>query len=111
MILHPRSSRNIATNACKKGAMIPYIKAGFTTFDMADHYGSSEIIAGICKNNSDENERVKLLTKWVLLIFPKWEHTHDRGTHSNSTEILRVPVFPYQNESSLKLLGIYTIFL
>ena len=34
-------------------AMIPYIQAGLTTFDMADHYGSSEIIAGICKNNSD----------------------------------------------------------
>ena len=46
-------------------AMIPYIQAGLTTFDMADHYGSSEIIAGICKNNSDENERIKLLTKWV----------------------------------------------
>ena len=46
-------------------AMIHYIQAGLTTFDMADHYGSSEIIAGICKNNSDENERIKLLTKWV----------------------------------------------
>ena len=24
----------------------PYVEAGFTTFDMADHYGSAEIIAG-----------------------------------------------------------------
>ena len=27
-------------------AMNPYVEAGFTTFDMADHYGSAEIIAG-----------------------------------------------------------------
>lgn len=26
--------------------MTPYVNAGFTTFDMADHYGSAEIIAG-----------------------------------------------------------------
>jgi aryl-alcohol dehydrogenase-like predicted oxidoreductase/enamine deaminase RidA (YjgF/YER057c/UK114 family) len=46
-------------------AMNPYIQAGFTTFDMADHYGSSEIIAGICKNNAAEKDPIKLLTKWV----------------------------------------------
>jgi hypothetical protein len=27
-------------------AMMPYGEAGLTTFDMADHYGSAEIIAG-----------------------------------------------------------------
>ena len=26
--------------------MAPYVEAGLTTFDMADHYGSAEIIAG-----------------------------------------------------------------
>ena len=26
--------------------LIPYIEAGLTTFDMADHYGSSELIVG-----------------------------------------------------------------
>ncbi len=30
----------------------PYVKAGFTSFDMADHYGSSEIIAGTFKKNT-----------------------------------------------------------
>ena len=45
--------------------MNAYIEAGFTTFDMADHYGSSEIIAGICKNNHPENKSIRLLTKWV----------------------------------------------
>jgi aryl-alcohol dehydrogenase-like predicted oxidoreductase len=27
-------------------AMARYVDAGFTTFDMADHYGSAELIAG-----------------------------------------------------------------
>ena len=27
-------------------SMEPYVRAGFTTFDMADHYGSSEVITG-----------------------------------------------------------------
>jgi len=29
------------------GEMSPYVEAGFTTFDMADHYGSAEDLAGI----------------------------------------------------------------
>ena len=45
--------------------MDSYVSAGFTTFDMADHYGSSEIIAGICKNNHSEKESIRLMTKWV----------------------------------------------
>ena len=28
-------------------AMYRYVEAGLTTFDMADHYGSAEVIAGI----------------------------------------------------------------
>ncbi|MEN9818530.1 MAG: hypothetical protein RLZ32_2410, partial [Gemmatimonadota bacterium] len=27
-------------------AMGPYVHAGLTTFDMADHYGSAEVVAG-----------------------------------------------------------------
>ena len=45
--------------------MDSYVDAGFTTFDMADHYGSSEIIAGICKNNHAEKKSIQLFTKWV----------------------------------------------
>lgn len=45
--------------------MNPYIEAGFTTFDMADHYGSSEIIAGICKNSHPNKDDIRLFTKWV----------------------------------------------
>jgi len=45
--------------------MDAYIDAGFTAFDMADHYGSSEIIAGICKNRSPKKDVITMFTKWV----------------------------------------------
>ncbi len=40
-------------------AMSPYVDAGLTTFDMADHYGSAEIIAGVF------GDRAERLTKWT----------------------------------------------
>ena len=45
--------------------MNPYADAGLTSFDMADHYGSSEIIAGAFKNNYPQGDRISLFTKWV----------------------------------------------
>ena len=45
--------------------MEPYARAGFTAFDMADHYGSSEIIAGTFKNNYQDSASIQLFTKWV----------------------------------------------
>ena len=45
--------------------MKDYADAGFTTFDMADHYGSSEIISGTFKNKYAYGDRVQLFTKWV----------------------------------------------
>lgn len=44
-------------------AMSSYVDAGFTTFDMADHYGSAEEIAGLFLKYYSPN--VELLTKWV----------------------------------------------
>lgn len=44
------------------GALVPYVEAGFTSFDMADHYGSAELIAGALRARS---AGVQLLTKWV----------------------------------------------
>jgi aryl-alcohol dehydrogenase-like predicted oxidoreductase len=44
--------------------MQPYLDAGLTTFDMADHYGSAELIAGIFRQSAGEDQ-VQLLTKWV----------------------------------------------
>jgi aryl-alcohol dehydrogenase-like predicted oxidoreductase/enamine deaminase RidA (YjgF/YER057c/UK114 family) len=45
--------------------MQPYVEEGFTTFDMADHYGSSEIITGTFKNTNPLGNKVQLFTKWV----------------------------------------------
>jgi aryl-alcohol dehydrogenase-like predicted oxidoreductase/enamine deaminase RidA (YjgF/YER057c/UK114 family) len=46
-------------------AMRPYVEAGFTTFDMADHYGSAEEIAGRHRQRFADSSEVQLLTKWV----------------------------------------------
>ena len=46
-------------------SMKPYVDAGFTTFDMADHYGSAEIIAGTFQQSLSQPHAVQLLTKWV----------------------------------------------
>ena len=46
-------------------AMAPYVAAGFTTFDMADHYGSAEVVAGTYRQSLDDGAGVQLLTKWV----------------------------------------------
>ncbi len=46
-------------------AMRPYVEAGFTTYDMADHYGSSEVIAGRFRKHQGGDPPVELLTKWV----------------------------------------------
>jgi aryl-alcohol dehydrogenase-like predicted oxidoreductase len=45
--------------------MEPYVHAGLTSFDMADHYGSSEIITGEFKKNHALGSQVQLFTKWV----------------------------------------------
>jgi aryl-alcohol dehydrogenase-like predicted oxidoreductase/enamine deaminase RidA (YjgF/YER057c/UK114 family) len=45
--------------------MAPYVEAGLTTFDMADHYGSAEIIAGTFQKSHELGKKAQLLTKWV----------------------------------------------
>jgi aryl-alcohol dehydrogenase-like predicted oxidoreductase len=45
-------------------AMQPYVDAGLTTFDMADHYGSSELVAGLYRVGSARGT-VQCCTKWV----------------------------------------------
>ena len=45
--------------------MQPYVAAGLTSFDMADHYGSSEIITGHFKNTNPLGKDAQLFTKWV----------------------------------------------
>ena len=45
-------------------AMQPYVDAGLTTFDMADHYGPAEIVAGLFRSRAPQPP-VQLFTKWV----------------------------------------------
>ncbi|MEM7302199.1 MAG: aldo/keto reductase [Pseudomonadota bacterium] len=46
-------------------ALQAYVDAGLSTFDMADHYGSAELIAGrLLSRGSDQQSRPKALTKW-----------------------------------------------
>jgi aryl-alcohol dehydrogenase-like predicted oxidoreductase/enamine deaminase RidA (YjgF/YER057c/UK114 family) len=46
-------------------SMRAYADAGLTTFDMADHYGSAEDIAGIFAGRYENADALSLLTKWV----------------------------------------------
>lgn len=48
-------------------ALADYSKAGFDAFDMADHYGSAELIAGHFLKRAGEGgtKRPKIFTKWV----------------------------------------------
>lgn len=46
-------------------AMRPYVEQGFTTFDMADHYGSAEDVAGLFTTQVMPGAAVQCLTKWV----------------------------------------------
>jgi aryl-alcohol dehydrogenase-like predicted oxidoreductase/enamine deaminase RidA (YjgF/YER057c/UK114 family) len=45
-------------------AMAAYVSAGLTTFDMADHYGPAEVVAGRYRADAPPGA-VQLLTKWV----------------------------------------------
>lgn len=46
-------------------AMQPYVDAGLTGFDMADHYGSAEEVAGIYRQRRRGAPGVRCFTKWV----------------------------------------------
>ncbi len=56
-----RGGRALDPDAASR-ALDPHADAGLTSFDMADHYGSAEVIAGrLAARRGD----VQLLTKWV----------------------------------------------
>ena len=59
-----RDGRTIDLTATAR-AMAPYVDAGFTTFDMADHYGSAEVVSGIYRAQVAPGADVQLFTKWV----------------------------------------------
>ncbi len=67
--------------------MRPYVEAGITTFDMADHYGSAEVIAGAFRAAAPDAP-VELLTKWVPEPGPASKETV-RAAVERSLERLR----------------------
>ncbi|MEL7449297.1 MAG: aldo/keto reductase [Pseudomonadota bacterium] len=58
-----RSGQSLDLDAAAR-SMSPYADAGLTTFDMADHYGSAEEIAGIFASKHARGD-VQAFTKWV----------------------------------------------
>lgn len=60
-----RDGRTLDLEAAAR-AMRPYADAGLTTFDMADHYGSAELVAGRFRDSvAADPGSVQCLTKWV----------------------------------------------
>ena len=59
-----RDGRTLDLDAAA-AAMAPYVDAGLTTFDMADHYGSAEVVAGRFAAAVRPGAPVQRLTKWV----------------------------------------------
>lgn len=59
-----RDGRTLDLDAAAR-SMAPYVEAGLTTFDMADHYGSSELVAGRFRAGWRDPGAVQLFTKWV----------------------------------------------
>jgi aryl-alcohol dehydrogenase-like predicted oxidoreductase/enamine deaminase RidA (YjgF/YER057c/UK114 family) len=80
-------------------AMLEYARAGFDAFDMADHYGSAELIAGrflarVAEGEAADAHRPVALTKWCPAPGPM------------TAEVVRAGV-----ERSLRRLGVATIDL
>jgi aryl-alcohol dehydrogenase-like predicted oxidoreductase/enamine deaminase RidA (YjgF/YER057c/UK114 family) len=68
-------------------AMGRYVDAGLTTFDMADHYGTSELVAG--RFAASRPGDAELLTKWVPTPGPVTE-ADVRAAVDRARERLRV---------------------
>jgi len=83
-----RDGKTLDMEAAAK-SMKAYGDAGLVTFDMADHYGSAEIIAGIYKKKYADFRPVNLLTKWV----PKPGHvTKKEVREAVATALVRMNV-------------------
>ena len=63
-----RDGRSIDLDALAD-VLVDYANSGFDSFDMADHYGSAELVAGQAARTLDFEEgtarRLRVLTKWV----------------------------------------------
>lgn len=71
-------------------SMKSYVDAGFSTFDMADHYGSSEEIAGVFRQTYGK-EAAQHFTKWVP--------SPDRITKAQVREAVELALTRMQSEA------------
>lgn len=67
-------------------SMKQYYDAGLTTFDMADHYGSAEDIAGIFRTKY-ANGKSQLFTKWVPTPGPVKKETVREAVQKSLTRM------------------------
>ncbi|OOG76748.1 aldo/keto reductase [Algoriphagus sp. A40] len=70
-------------------AMKAYVDGGFSTFDMADHYGSSEEIAGVFRKEYGKN---------AAQLFTKWVPSPDRITKAQVREAVELALTRMQSE-------------
>jgi len=86
-----RDGRKLDLDAAA-AAMADYAAAGFDSFDMADHYGSAEDIAGRCVRLREDrgNRRPVLFTKWCP-VPGEMTPTVVRAAVQRSLDRLRVP--------------------
>ena len=83
-----RDGRAIDLDAAA-AAMEPYVEAGLTTFDMADHYGSAEEIVGRFIARHGEGH-IEVATKWVPRPGPV-SRSDVRAAVERALERLRAP--------------------
>jgi aryl-alcohol dehydrogenase-like predicted oxidoreductase/enamine deaminase RidA (YjgF/YER057c/UK114 family) len=72
-------------------AMDAYAAAGFTTFDMADHYGSAELVAGLFRERRGPGACGEIFTKWVPPPGPV-RRDDVRAAVSRALDRLKAPV-------------------
>jgi aryl-alcohol dehydrogenase-like predicted oxidoreductase/enamine deaminase RidA (YjgF/YER057c/UK114 family) len=68
-------------------ALEAYARAGFDTFDMADHYGSAEFVAGRLLARQPTAFRPVALTKWCPEPGPMTPHVVRRGVEERLTRL------------------------
>ena len=73
-------------------ALVDYARAGFDTFDMADHYGSAEIVAGLASKAMREAGETPpvIMTKWCPEPGPMDLGTVRRGVET-ALDRLKLP--------------------
>jgi aryl-alcohol dehydrogenase-like predicted oxidoreductase/enamine deaminase RidA (YjgF/YER057c/UK114 family) len=93
-------------------ALAAYLEAGFDTFDMADHYGSAELIVGrLVARSCNGARRALALTKWCPEPGPMTPQIVERGVRDrldrlglDTLDLLQLHWWSYQHPGWLDAL-------